>query len=179
MKIYLIGGKARNGKDTFGNFIKDYYQSFDKKVCIMQISNYIKHFAIDYFGWDGKEETKPRTLLQELGTDIIREKMNKPYFFIERLIQDIEVLDNFFDVALVTDVRFPLEFDEVKKVYPDAVKIHITRPDFISELTDKEKKHKTEIALDNYTSYDYKVINRDLDDLENDARKIVDMEEEK
>lgn len=179
MKIYLIGGKARNGKDTFGGFLRDYYQSLDKKVCIMHISNYIKHFAIDYFGWDGKEETKPRTLLQELGTGVIREKMNKPYFFTERLIEDIEVLDNFFDVAIITDVRLPLEFDEVKKAYPDAVKIHITRPNFISELTDKEKKHKTETALDNYDSYDYKVINRDLEDLENDARKIVDMEEVK
>ncbi len=179
MKIYLIGGKARNGKDTFGGFLRDYYQSLDKKVCIMHISNYIKHFATDYFGWDGKEETKPRTLLQELGTGVIREKMNKPYFFTERLIEDIEVLDNFFDVAIITDVRLPLEFDEVKKAYPDAVKIHITRPNFISELTDKEKKHKTETALDNYDSYDYKVINRDLEDLENDARKIVDMEEVK
>lgn len=179
MKVYLIGGKARNGKDTFGGFLRDYYQSLDKKVCIMHISNYIKHFAIDYFGWDGKEETKPRTLLQELGTGVIREKMNKPCFFTERLIEDIEVLDNFFDVAIITDVRLPLEFDEVKKAYPDAVKIHITRPNFISELTDKEKKHKTETALDNYDSYDYKVINRDLEDLENDARKIVDMEEVK
>lgn len=179
MKIYLIGGKARNGKDTFGNFLKEYYQSFNKKVCIMHISNYIKHYAIDYFGWDGKEETKPRSLLQELGTDIIREKMNMPYFFINRLKEDILVLENFFDIAIITDVRFPLEFDYIKKEYPDAVKIHITRPDYISELTDKEKKHKTETALDTYNDYDYKVINRDLDDLENDARKIVDMEEVK
>lgn len=179
MKVYLISGKARNGKDTFGSFIKEYYQSLEKKVCVMHIANYIKHFAIDYFGWDGKEETKPRTLLQELGTGVIREKMNKPYFFINRLLEDMEVLDNFFDVAIITDVRLPLEFDEIKKVHNDAVKIHIKRPDLISELTAKEQKHITETALDNYDKYDYKVINRDIKDLENDAMKIVNMEEVK
>ena len=26
MKIILIGGKARNGKDTLGNFMKEYYE---------------------------------------------------------------------------------------------------------------------------------------------------------
>ena len=77
MKIYLIGGKARHGKDTLGNFMKEYYEGIDKKVCIMHISNYFKQLVKDYFGWDGKEETKPRTLLQTLGTDIIRKKMGK------------------------------------------------------------------------------------------------------
>lgn len=179
MKVYLIAGKARNGKDTFGKFLKEYYKQFDKKVCVMHIGNYIKHFAIDYFDWDGNDETKPRSLLQELGTGIIREKMNKPYFFVNRLIEDMEVLDNFFDVAIVTDVRFPLEFDEIKKIHPDAVKIHITRPDYVNELTAKQKKHVTETALDNYDNYDYKVINRSIEDLEEDARKIIDMEEKK
>lgn len=179
MKIYLIGGKARNGKDTFGKMFRDHYQLLGKKVCVMHLSNYIKHFAIDYFDWDGKDDTKPRSLLQQLGTDIIREKMNKKYFFVNRLLEDMEVLDNFFDVCLVTDIRFPLEYDEIKKVHPDATKILITRPDYITELTEKQKKHVTETALDNYTDYDYKVINRNLTDLKLDADKIIEMEEQK
>jgi hypothetical protein len=176
MEVYLIGGKARNGKDTLGSFMKEELEAKGKKVAVMQISNYIKHFAKDYFGWDGREETKPRTLLQELGTDIIRVKMNKPLFFIKRLLEDMEVLDNFFDTILVTDVRFPIEFEKVKEKYPKAITIHITRPELVSELTSKEQHHATETALDNYKGCDYYVINTDLDKLKSDAKKIVDGE---
>ena len=35
------------------------------------------------------EETKPRTLLQQLGTDIIRNNIDN-YFFIKRIIEDIK-----------------------------------------------------------------------------------------
>ena len=30
MEIILIGGKARNGKDTFGGFMKEYYESLSE-----------------------------------------------------------------------------------------------------------------------------------------------------
>ncbi len=173
MKIYMIGGKARNGKDTLAGFMQKHFEESGKKTCIMHIGNYIKHFAIDYFGWDGNDETKPRTLLQHLGTDIIREKMNMPNFFIDRLLQDIKVLENFYDIAIIADVRLPLEFDSIKKVYPDTVKMHIKRPDLVSELSSSEQKHVTETALDDYDDYQYKIINKDLDTLENEAMKIV------
>lgn len=173
MKVYLIGGKARNGKDTLASFMKEYYEGLGKKVCVMHIANYIKHFAIDYFGWDGREETKPRSLLQELGTDLIRNKMNKPYFFTTRIIEDMEVLEHFFDVIIISDVRFPLEFNEIKNAYPSAIKIHITRPNLVSELSEKEKNHPTEKALEDYDDYDYKIINNDLESLKQEAEKIV------
>lgn len=176
MKIILIGGKARNGKDTFGSFMKEYLESKGKKVCIMQISKYIKHFAIDYFGWDGREETKPRELLQELGTGVIREKMGKHYFFVTRLVEDMEVLDNFYDIALVTDVRLPLEYEFVKEKYPDAIRIHIHRVDFENDLTGKQQKHITETALDNYDGYDYDIENTTLEKLKEDTIKIADKE---
>lgn len=173
MKIYMIGGKARNGKDTLAQFMKEAFENEGKKTCIMHIGNYIKHFAIDYFGWDGKDETKPRTLLQHLGTDIIREKMGKNYFFINRLIEDVEVLEHFYEIAIVSDVRLPLEFDTVKKVYPNTIKMNIKRPELVSELTEKEQKHITETALDTYDDYDIKVINKDLASLQKEAVRIV------
>ena len=176
MKVYMISGKARNGKDTLAGFMKKYFDENGKKACIMHIGNYIKHFAIDYFGWDGSDETKPRTLLQQLGTEIIREKMNKPLFFTTRLIEDMEVLSNFYDVIIVSDVRLPLEFDEIGKVYPDMVKMHISRPELVSNLSAKEQKHITEVALDNYNDYKYDVVNTTLEELEEQAKRIVEEE---
>lgn len=177
MKIYLIGGKARNGKDTLASFMKDYYEELGKKACIMHIGNYIKHYAKDYFGWDGSDETKPRSLLQQLGTDIIREKMNKPLFFINRLKEDIEVLNHFFDIFIVADVRLPIEFEEIKKAYPNSIKIHIKRLELVNELTKEQQQHITEIALDSYDDYDYKVINETLEKLQIDAEKIIKEED--
>ncbi len=177
MKVYLIGGKARNGKDTLALYMKEAYEKMGKKTCIMHLSNYIKHFAIDYFNWDGKEETKPRSLLQKIGTEIIREKMNKPLFFIQRVKEDIEVLANFYDIIIIADIRLPLEFDELKSSYPEAIKIHITRPKLVTDLTKEEAKHITEKALDDYDDYDYKIINETLEKLENDALTIIKQEE--
>ena len=60
-------------------------------------------------GWDGKEETKPRQLLQELGTDVIRNKLNKADMLIERQLDDIEIYSYFYDAIIVPDIRLPKE----------------------------------------------------------------------
>ena len=99
--------------------------------------------------------------------------MNKPLFFTNRLKEDIEVLSNLFDVIIVADVRLPLEFEEIQKVYPNTKKIHIVRPELISSLTEEEQKHITETALDNYDDYDYKIINKTIEGVEEEAENIV------
>ncbi len=177
MKVYLISGKARHGKDTIGNFIQEIYESKGLKVCRSQISKYLKVYIKDYFGWDGKEETKPRTLLQELGTDIIREKLNKPRFFIDRTIEDIEILGNFFDVMIITDIRLPLEITSIKERFDDVVTINIERINFESPLTDKQQHHKIENAMEDFKDYDYEVINDTLEELKQTALNIVESEE--
>ena len=45
MKIFLIGGKARSGKDTISDFIEETLKNEDKKVCRLQVSSYIKYYA--------------------------------------------------------------------------------------------------------------------------------------
>ena len=173
MRVFIIGGKARHGKDSLARFMKEEIESNGKKVAIMHLSTYIKHFLLDYFGWDGGDETKPRGLMQELGTDVIRGKLNKPLFFLDRLVEDIEVLEYYFDAVIISDVRFPLEYEKIKEKYPDSLKIFIKRPNLISELNEREQQHVTETALDNFTDYDVEVINRSLDELKEKAINIV------
>ena len=88
MQIILIGGKARSGKDTIADIIIKDLEEKGKKVCRIQVGQYIKYYATKYFGWDGREETKPRDLLNKLGTDIIRNQIDEE-FHINRLIEDI------------------------------------------------------------------------------------------
>lgn len=174
MKVYLIGGKARNGKDTLAEYMKEILEEKGQKVCIMHIASYLKDLIRNYFGWDGSEETKPRSLLQELGTDLIREKMGKQYYYTNRLNEDIEILSNYFDTFIVCDIRLPLEFTEIEKKYKDAIKIHITRENLETSLSIKEQKHITETALDSYDDYDIKIINTTLEDLKIQAKKIIE-----
>lgn len=177
MKVVLICGKARQGKDTLADFIEEAYKNKGLKVCRMMYGAYIKYYAKTYFGWDGQEETKPRELLNYLGTEIIREKIDK-YFHVNRVMQDIEVLSNFFDVAIISDIREPIEVTTPKEKFSDVVSIHIKRPDFSSdELTNDQKKHYTECALDNFNDYDCEILNDgSLDDLKEKAISFVEKE---
>lgn len=171
-KIIILSGKARAGKDTSASFIKKYYEEKGLKVANLQFSFYIKMYAKILSNWDGSEETKPRTLLQTLGTDVIRDHIDN-YFFIKRIIDDIKVLSYFVDVITISDARLPEELDEVAKAYPNTTKINIIRPGFDNNLNQKENMHRTETSLNDYKDYTYEIINDDtLDALEN---KIIDI----
>ena len=63
--IYLIGGKAKHGKDTFSSFLKEVYEANGKEVIVTQLSKYIKYYAREMTGWNLTEEDKPRELLQQ------------------------------------------------------------------------------------------------------------------
>lgn len=171
MQIILIGGKARSGKDTIADFMSDLLEKEGKKVCKIQIGQYIKYYATRYFGWDGKEESKPRDLLMKLGTEIIREKID-PDFHIDRLIQDIRVLSYFYDYFIVSDVRLPNEIEKPKSNFENVVTIKMER--YSDELNSIQKKHITEIALDEYDGFDF-VVNNDgsLEELEEKAKDIL------
>ncbi len=159
-KIYLISGKARHGKTTLAHYIKDYYNSVGKKCVATSFAKYIKLYACELTSWDGSEETKPRELLQQLGSEVIREKLKKNDFFVKRLHDDIDVYNLFADAAVIDDARLPLEIDYFKNIFKDkVVSIKIVRPHFQNNLSISEQNHMTEIGLDNYDLYDYTIVN--------------------
>ena len=108
-----------------------------------------------------------------LGTEIIRKQVD-PKFHINRLIQDIKVLSYFYDVFIISDVREPLEILSVKDCYGSVTVINMVRPDFVNELSDKQRNHYTEVAMDDYSDYDYVVVNdKDIAHLDCVALNIV------
>jgi len=172
-KIFLIAGKARSGKDTTLQIIKDFYEQNGKSVVKLGFADYIKNYAQKITNWDGKDETKPRDLLQIIGTDIVRNQINKD-FFINRICEDIMVYKYFFDVIIISGARFPNELDIPKKVFKNVKIIEIERPNFTNELTEKQKEHITEHALENYNNYDYLIVNDgDINDLEKKVKQMI------
>lgn len=168
-KIYIISGKARSGKDTIADIIEKYYGN--KKVIKLSYSYYLKDFAKRITGWDGSDNTKPREFLQQLGIELIKTKIDE-HFLINRLCDDIKIFSYFYDVIIITDARLVDEIEIPKKLYPCANVIKITR-NIENNLTTNEKKHLTEIALDNYNKYDYIIENNEtLDEL---AKKVIEI----
>ncbi len=171
MKIYVICGKARHGKDTTALAIKKAYK--DKKVINLSYGSYIKEFAKNISDWDGRDETKPRELLQHLGTEVIRNKIDKD-FFIKRLCNDIRVYSYYFDVITISDARFPDEIITPKKLFDDVIAIKVIRNNFDTNLTNEEQKHSTETALDDFNDYDYVIENNGtIDELEEKVMEVV------
>ena len=172
--IYLISGKARHGKDTTADMIKNYYEKDNKKVITLQYSSYIKEYAKKISNWDGREETKPRELLQQLGTEVIRRNIDS-LFFVDAIIKDIKVYSYFFDVIIVSDIRTPEEIDYPKNTFENSYSINVRRTNFEDGLTEEQRKHYTEIALDNYDKFDYIIMNDgSMEDLKNKVEKILE-----
>lgn len=172
-KIYLLAGQARSGKDTVMKTITKYYEEKNKMVVNLGFTDYIKNYAMKITNWDGSDETKPRDLLQILGTDIVRNQINKD-FFINRLCEDITVYKYFFDVIIISGARFPNELEVPKKLFKNVKTIKVERPNFTNELTEKQKAHITEHALDDYNNYDYIITNDgNLTNLENKTLNIL------
>lgn len=171
-KIIIISGKARTGKDTTVNFLRGFYK---ENMIKLQYGSYIKEYAEKISNWDGDEVTKPRELLQQLGTNIIRKKIDDK-FFVNRMIDDIKVYSFFFDTIVISDARFKIEIDEIKNTFDNVVSINIERPNFDNSLTENQKNHLSEIDLDDYNKFDYKLINNGtLDELKEKVERLVEV----
>ena len=89
-KIILISGKAESGKDTLATYLKEKLEANGEKVVIDRFAKYIKGYLKDYYSWDGVTKDQfIRTKLQQLGTDIIKEKLNYKSFHAKRLAEDL------------------------------------------------------------------------------------------
>lgn len=177
MKVYVIGGQAKCGKNTFGEYLREQLKDYGYKPCVMHITEPLYGYARNYFQWNGNEQEKPREFLQKMGFDIIREKMGKKNFLLNRLYEDIEILSNFFDVFIITDARMKDEFESIKNKYLDVVTIKLTRQNYNDNLTEEEREHVTEKEIASFNDFDYIVENTGFKDMNNKALEIVRKEE--
>lgn len=153
-KKYILSGKAQSGKNETANIMKEYFEKNNKKTVIISYAKYLKDYIKEITNWDGNEETKPRDLLQQIGVELIKEKIDKN-LLINRIKEDIEVYSYFFDVIIISDARFVSEIESIKD--NNTIVLNIVGKE--NNLTEEEKEHITETALDNYNNYDYIIEN--------------------
>ena len=170
-KIFILSGTARSGKNEAARLIELYYK--DKKSITISFGYYIKDYAKRISNWDGNEETKPRELLQQLGIELIKNKIDNK-LFINRVLQDIEVFSYFYDIIIISDARLVDEIETLKYKYNNSISIRINRDNFDNGLTLQEKSHITETNLDNYHNFDYEIENKSYEQLKEGIERILE-----
>ena len=164
MKIIAVSGKAQHGKDSTCGFMQDFLELEGKKVLIAHYGDLVKYICKTFFDWNGEKDEAGRTLLQRVGTDVIRAQ--EPDYWVGFIETILRMFLNEWDYVLIPDCRFPNEIEYLKNRGFDVTHIRVVRENFESPLTEEQQKHPSETALDEY-GQDILLINRgDLADLQ-------------
>ncbi len=148
MRVILVSGKARNGKDSTAFIMKGILEKKKKKVLIIHYADYLKLFCKTYLGWNGdKASADGRKLLQWFGTDVVRHNYEDTW--VDMVVALLKGIKTLYDYIIIPDVRFPNEIDKMYEVF-DCISVRIIRPDFDNGLTEEQKSHSSETALDDY-----------------------------
>lgn len=172
MKIICVSGKARHGKDTLAGILKNTLEDRGQRVMITHFGDLLKYICKMFFEWNGEKNEEGRTLLQYVGTDVIRSK--EPNYWTNFIINVLSMFPNEWDYVLIPDCRFPNEFECFKDHGFETYLVRIDRPGYNSGLTEEQLHHHSETAMDQYKA-DYYVVNTTLESVENQIIHVLDM----
>lgn len=171
MKVIFISGKARHGKDTTARILKSTLESDGFGVIIVHYGDLLKYICKTFFNWNGDKDESGRTLLQYVGTDVIR-KQDENYW-VRFVCEMLTFFNGKWDYVLIPDCRFPNEVSTMVDNGFDTVHIRVVRDGFKTSLTEEQQKHPSETALDDVVP-DYYIHNDGtLDDLTRSINKLI------
>ena len=99
-------------------------------------------------------------------------------FHVGRICEDIEICQDYVDYVIIDDTRFPNEVYFPKAMFGDKVMtIRVSRLNedltpFESSLTEEQKKHISEVALDNF-NFDQTIAAPTIQSLEKNIKEII------
>lgn len=160
----MISGKSGHGKDTAAQMMKDILEKQQQRVLVIHFADLVKHYAFDYYNWDGQKQEAGRALLQKIGTEMMRTHF--PTYWAEIVGKFIAVAGqlNDFDYCLIPDWRFKNEFTTVYE-YNTGInpiyRVRVERNGYRNPaMTDEQFYHISETELDN-TDFDWLIDNHD------------------
>lgn len=98
------------------------------------------------FGWNGEKNEFGRTLLQEVGTNVVRAKA--PDFWVDFAISVLKFFPAEWDYIIIPDCRFKNEIYRLVEAGFQTIHIRVERPNFESPLTPEQQNHPSEKDLD-------------------------------
>lgn len=172
--VIAVSGHAQNGKDTCAKFLKEAFETRGYKTRIIHYADLLKFICKNYFDWDGNKDDAGRTLLQRVGTDVVRKK--NPDFWVDFVFQLLNLFPDEWDFVIIPDTRFPNEVNggQYRNEIPiEHMRVIRTTENFVSPLTEEQQKHPSETALDNVEP-DFTIYNSDLDTTRNRIASYAD-----
>lgn len=169
MNIITISGKAGSGKDTFGSFLTNQLEQDGCSVLVTHYADLLKYILKTWFGWDGVKDEAGRSLLQRVGTDVVRRQ--DPDYWVRFTCEMLSFFPHEWDFVIIPDARFPNEIDVMAKSFA-VTALNIVRP-ASRALVGEQAAHISENALDGY-SFDLEIINEgDLAALRTQAEVVA------
>ncbi len=147
MRIVVVSGKAGSGKDTSAVIMADILRKAGKRVLITHYADLLKYICRQFFGWNGHKDEDGRHLLQYVGTDVIRKV--DPDFWVGFLRDVLFFFEDKWDYVLIPDLRFPNELSVLRDAGFETIHVRVLRDGADNGLTEKQKEHLSETALDN------------------------------
>lgn len=161
IKVINIAGQAGAGKDTCAEMIKLELQTYGYRVAIIHYADWIKKIAQVCYHWDGKKDDRGRALLQKLGTEQTRDRID-PNFWVDKVIEVARIIEDDFDYIIIPDLRFPNELQRWAQCGYQQFTVKIVRPNR-PKIAKEQTRHKSETTLENvelWPDFDF-VINND------------------
>lgn len=164
--IIGITGRKRSGKNHFATVAAGHLASKARPYWFVAFADELKQQVLDIkvlkendFGFDDIEKHKERfrPVLQYLGTEIVRELIDKDYW-INKAMELATTKSNEGYVVFMPDVRFIDEAEAIQAAGGKIVKIEWTGEKEYSEAD----KHKSETTTD-YIQYDAMISNDGTD----------------
>lgn len=153
LNIILISGKAFNGKDSAASLLSSLIENDGGKVLITHYADLVKYVSKIFWNWNGEKDNYGRTLLQQVGTDIVRKE--KPDYWVDFVKDFVKFSKSEWDYVIIPDVRFSNEINTWKNIDGiNSIAIRVNRLNFESTLTEEQKRHPSETALDDW-EFDY------------------------
>lgn len=171
MDIITISGKARHGKDDLAKRLKSEFESEGKRVVVTHFADFLKYICREYYNWNGEKDINGRTLLQNVGQGF---RKKSPNCWIDIMTAFLLGLGDDCDIAIVPDCRYPNELMCFNYFAENVFKVRVERPNFDNQLTEEQKCHESEIALDNYR-FDLYVLNDGTEEeYLNKSKKVIE-----
>ena len=167
--IIPISGKAESGKDLTATLLKIELQKQGKRVLIINYGDQLKFLCQKYFGWNGEKDVNGRELLQKIGTEKVRSKNNN--YWVDNVIELVKVFEDDYDYVLIPDTRFANEIERWDNDY-EFISLRIERLNHENKLTQEQRLHISEIALDTY-DFDYCIKCETKEEKEQEVIKFI------
>lgn len=146
MTIVCISGHAGAGKDYVGGVMAEKLYEENHMVLTTHYADLVKYVCTKFFDWDGRKNELGRTLLQHVGTDIVRAK--DPNYWVDFIIDMLDFFSGYWEYVLIPDLRFPSEYTRLIEHGFHVIHLRVERSNYTSALTPEQQAHPSETSLD-------------------------------